>query len=103
MIHDWIFDDNLPAFLTTIGWIIGCELDNEERADITSGVAESDGDHDKWFQYELKGDSPARLELACDHGCGVVQVRIEVPQALEERVKLAIQIFNEYHVTRTPR
>jgi hypothetical protein len=99
VIADWIFEENLAAFLMTLGWIIGYEVEDEELAVIAYGISDSDGDHDRWYLHELIGNHRAQLMLACDQGCGVVQVRVDGPIELEPQVELAIQIFNRYHVS----
>ncbi len=95
MIADWIFESNLPAFLTVISWIAGYELAPDECAIIIKGAAESDSDRDDWFSWEFGG---IPIELGCDQGSGVVQVRIQSPQALSDQFRLATQIFSTFRL-----
>ncbi len=53
MIADWIIDDNLREFLEVLGWISQYDFSPDEIDIIAFGVAQSDGDRDRWYGWEF--------------------------------------------------
>jgi hypothetical protein len=98
MVADWIFDENLRPFLTALGWVVGYQFGTDDWEAISTGVRDSDGEADRWYEYEFPGQHPAKLLLACDPGTSVVQVRASVKDELEPQVRLAVSIFQRFHV-----
>src|SRR4051812_26294018 len=98
MVTDWIFDDNLKAFLTALGWIAGYPFGPDDWEAVSCGVRENDGDDERWFEYEFSGPHPAVIRLAPDSGTCVVRVQISTPAEVEPQVRLAVAIFQHFRI-----
>ena len=102
MLADWVFADNLRAFLTALGWFVGCSLDDEDWTAIHRRVEGTDEEAGPWFDYDFTGEHAASLRLAADPGASVIHVRIEVPAPAEPNVEAAISIFQHFRVRPGP-
>jgi hypothetical protein len=95
----WVYEDNLRAFLTVVGWIVGYSFDADDWFAVSSGVRESDAEANQWYEYELVGDHRAALRIGIDAGAEVVHVRCDVSPELQSQVRLASEIFAHFRVS----
>jgi hypothetical protein len=102
MVTDWVFDSNLRPFLTVLGWVTGYAFDANDWEAVAHGVRESDAEADRCYEYEFAGRTPARLRLGQDPGTSVVHVRVQVPAEVEPQVRVAVSIFQHFHIRDEP-
>ncbi len=98
MLADWVFADNLRAFLMALSWFLGHPFDDDNWTASHHGVEGTDEEAGRWFDYEFTGEHTARLRLAADRGTSVIHVRVEVPATAEPKVEAAISIFQHFRV-----
>jgi hypothetical protein len=98
MVADWIWQDNLEPFLTTLGWVVGYSIDEDDSQAIKTGLLETDGDLLRWCSYEFAAASIVKFKLAIDRGTEVLQVEVDSPTELEPRVEMAVAIFQHFHL-----
>jgi Fe-S-cluster containining protein len=96
LVADWLPEASLRAFLTTLGWVIGYDLGDDERGLICHSVADSDSNANRWYQHEFQGWRPARVQLARVPGIEVIRLRAEAPPEVEPQLRLALAIFQQY-------
>jgi Fe-S-cluster containining protein len=93
----WVIADNLLPFLTAVGWVVGHGFGPGDWEKVSGALPQTDAAADRWHVHAVAGGHRARVRLARDPE-GVVQVRLEVPREAEAQVKLAIAIFQRFHV-----
>jgi len=98
VVANWIFQDNLESFLTTLSWVVGYSIDDDDWQAIRTGLPETDGDLLRWFRYEFAGNQVIGFKLAVDRGTEVLQVIVDAPLELEPQVELAVAIFQHFHL-----
>jgi hypothetical protein len=99
MISDWIIDENLRAFLETLGRILDYQFGSDEIKAIELGARDADGDADRWYEFEIAGtQGKCDMRLARDSGTSVIQLRLNPPERATERVAVAVSIFQTYHI-----
>lgn len=98
MSADWIFDDNLKAFLTVLSWEAKYDADPDEFSIIELGVRETDAEAHRWYSYEFTGRDRIAFSLAVDPGASVVHVRFEAPAIIVPRIEATIAIFAHFIV-----
>jgi hypothetical protein len=92
----WISLDNLRPFVFFLADCIGYNLLAGELTAIQHGVADSDAESGKWYDYELVASSMIKLSLGHDPGTNVVHYRIEAESSVSERISVAADIMAEY-------
>ena len=98
MVADWIWQDNLEPFLTTLSWIVGYTIDDDDWQAIKTGLLETDGDLLRWCSYGFAGSNSVNFKLAVDRGTEVLQVEVDAPAEVEAQVELAFAIFQHFHL-----
>lgn len=96
---DWIYDENLAAFLDTLGYIVGYQFDPVEIEVIEEKVRGSDVDADRWFDYPLAGHKCAcELSLAQDYGGCVINVRLSLPESQCAQAEVALYMCQCFYL-----
>jgi hypothetical protein len=98
MVQDWILRQNLRAFLTAVSWVVGYPFGADDWAAIEHGVRESDDETGQRYEYTFAGQQAAKLLLARDPGTAVVHVRVEAAAEVEPQIRLALSIFQHFHI-----
>ncbi len=98
MVAGWILRDNLEPFLTTLSWVVGYSIDDDDWHAITTGLLETDGDLLRWCSYEFADDGVVKFNLAVDRGTEVMQVKVDAPIGFEPQVELAVAVFQHFHL-----
>lgn len=98
MIGSWVLEDNLRAFLTSLGWFVAYNFDPDDWQAIEAGLRNTDGDQGRWYEYEFHGKEVARLRLAKHPGSAVVAVEVEIDDRTRSRVEAAIAIFQHFEL-----
>jgi hypothetical protein len=98
ILADWISEENLRPFLTALSWIVRYRFDDGDWTAISLGVSDTNGDTDRWYDYEFAGELRAQMLLARDRGSGVIRLRLDVPHEAEESIKLALAIFQHFRI-----
>ena len=99
MVHNYVEPENLEAFLTVLGWIVGYKFDQHDWLAVKQGVSESNKDKDHWFDFRF-GELP--FSLAQEPGSMHVYVRIELPSDQEHKVNTAIEICQQFYLRLEP-
>jgi Fe-S-cluster containining protein len=94
----WVIAGNLLPFLTAVGWVVGYGFGPGDWETVSAAMPQTDATADRWHNYAFAGGHRAKVRLARDPDGGTVQVRLEVPKEVEAQVKLAIGIFQRFHV-----
>jgi hypothetical protein len=98
MVTDWIFEDNLRAFVLAIAQFAGYPFDEDDWLAIRSGIEGTDEEAGHRFDYEFPGRHVLRFWLARDPGTAVVHARVEAPPGVVPKVEAALQIFQFFHM-----
>ena len=98
MVADWIWQDNLEPFLTTLSWVVDYTIDDDDWQAIKTGLLETDGDLLRWCSYEFAGTSVMKFRIAVDRGTEVLQVEVDGLAELEARVEIAVAVFQNFHL-----
>src|SRR6478735_3511238 len=98
MVTGWILQDNLEPFLTTLGWIVGSSLDDDDWQAITTDLLDGGGG-----EYEFPGNRRMKLGISVDNNnTTLLQIAVDVPAELVSQVELAVSIFRHFQL-RNPR
>ena len=98
---NWIWYQNLKAFLETLALLAEYELSVDELDAIQLGVADSDTDAipERWYEYEFVGKYRVEFRIGQDQGTDVVILRLLVPPNLVDKVEVMLAIMNQYTLT----
>ena len=96
MVTDWIFEDNLRAFIVAIAQFAGYRLDQDDWLAIRSGIEGTDEEAGNWFDYEFPGWHGLRFWLARDPGTAVVHARVAAPLGSCPRSKPRFRSSNSF-------
>jgi hypothetical protein len=109
-LQDWIFAENLQAFVEVLAHLAGYTLYDEEYdwVAIEAGIPETDADEDKWYSYPLLGTHPLALDVARDLGSQVVSIRVrsdaaapaDLPAELAAQLHVLVLLCQSYILTR---
>ncbi len=91
---------NLIPWLEVLSGEIGYEFDSMDRDAFEGGIVDTDGENDRWFEYELAGRIKLPLSVAHDVGTEVILVRVACPPDFEPRVDTATEIAKEFKLQR---
>ena len=92
MYANWIAEFNLIAWLDVLSSIAGYDFDPWDRDAFEAGVANSDGEQNRWFEYKLAGRTTLDVKVAKDVGTEVILVQFDCPPDLEPKVDTATEI-----------
>jgi hypothetical protein len=98
MVAGSILPDNLEPFLTSLSWLVGYSIDEDDWQAINNDLLDGGGG-----SYQFAGNQTMNLEVAEDRDSGVMSVTVAVPQELEPQVELAIAIFKHFRLRKPPR
>lgn len=96
MYANWLFDFNLIAWLEVLSGIVGYEFSPWDRDAFEAGIADTDGEKDRWFEYKLAGRFTLDIKVAIDVGTEVLLVRVDCPPDLEPRIDTATEIAKTF-------
>ncbi len=102
MATEWLYRENLAAFISVLGWLAEYDTAPDELTAIDYGVRETNAEADQWYEYEFVGLHRIAFSLAADPGTSVVHVRIEAPTDLKPKIDMAIAIFAHFHLQQLP-
>lgn len=96
---DWLFEANLEAFCRILANVAGDEgYANEDGLAISTGLATTHSETERWYGFDFAGDPPIRLEIAREVGAGVVAVRVTGDAERLSALRLAVSICQEFRV-----
>ena len=101
-IANWIWLQNVRAFVDVLARLSGYELSEGEWDAIDSGVAVSDSDANppRWYSYSFEGKSKVKFDVGHDKGTNVVQIRLTAPDEIVPRIQTALELMNSYVLTK---
>jgi len=97
MVDGSILQDNLEPFLTTLSWLVGYSIDEDDWQAINNDLFDGGGG-----SYEFAGKQVMKFNVAVDRNTNVLKVSVALPGELDPQVELAIAIFQHFHL-RKPR
>ncbi len=95
---DWVFEENLKPWLEIVSKVVGCDFDDLDWDAVAAGITDSDAERSCWYEHPL-GEGPSHVKLARELGSAVVALKMVVPEATADRVKLAVLIAQTYRLT----
>jgi hypothetical protein len=98
MVAGWILQDNLEPFLTTLSWVVGYSIDDDDWQAINNDLLDGGGG-----SYEFAGHDELTFDIAIDSGSDVLKVTVDTPVELEPQVELAIAVFQQFHLRKLRR
>src|SRR6478735_4680153 len=96
MVTGWILQDNLEPFLTTLGWIVGSSLDDDDWQAITTDLLDGGGG-----EYAFDGGQKTTFSVAIGLDTSILNMKVDAPVELEPQMELAIAIFQHFHLRRS--
>ena len=93
MVAGQILNENLDQFVTTLSWIIGYSLDEDDRERINTDWLDGGGG-----SYEFVGNQKMTFGFSLDPKKEMVDVTVELPSEFEPQVELAIAIFQNFQL-----
>lgn len=93
MVTGQILNVNLDQFVTTLSWIIGYTLDEDDWARINTDWLDGGGGN-----YEFQGIQKMTFGFSVDPKKKVVNVTVMLPAELAPQVELAIAIFQHFEL-----
>ena len=93
MVAGTILQENLEPFLTTLSWLIGYSIDDDDWQAINNDLLDGGGD-----SYEFVGNQTMKVDLALEGNTDVIKVTAAVPEELESQVELAVAIFQNFRL-----
>jgi hypothetical protein len=93
MVAGRILQENLEPFLTTLSWLIGYSIDDDDWQAINNDLLDGGGD-----SYEFVGNQTIKVDLALEGNTEVIKVTATVPEELESQVELAVAIFQNFRL-----
>jgi hypothetical protein len=97
MVAGTILQDNLEPFLTTLSWLIGYSIDEDDWQAINNDLLDGGGG-----SYEFVGNQTMKFDVALDGNTSVMKVTVAVPEELESQVELAVAIFQQFRLRKHP-
>lgn len=79
----WILRQNLGAFVSLAGALLGAPADDHDLLAIETGLAGTDHDADRWFEYVLAGKREVWFRLALCRDGDVMMVRVSSTTSVE--------------------
>jgi hypothetical protein len=93
MVAGQILNENLDHFVTTLSWIIGYSLDEDDWERINTDWLDGGGG-----SYDFVGNHRMTFGFSVHPKKEMVDVTVELPAALESQVELAIAIFQHFQL-----
>ncbi len=93
MAADSILQDNLDPFLTTLSWLVGYTIGDDDWAAINNDLLDGGG-----ATCEFAGNHVLKVQACIERKTKFVEVSVEAPKELEPQVELAIAIFRHFHL-----
>jgi hypothetical protein len=100
MVENWIFEKNLKPFVEIVSRYASYQFDADDWIGISSGIAETDQERDRWFDYDFTAGRPVRLRFARDPGSSVLFIRASCDLETEKKIELLFDILSEYLLSR---
>ena len=97
---DWIFEENLRAWLEIVAGIVGYAFEAEDWDAVHFGLTGTDSEEGRWYRYPF-GETGVCAALARDPGTAVVACELDGVLAHQrDLVALAVSIAQQYQVDR---
>jgi hypothetical protein len=88
-----ILQQNLQPFLTTLSWLIGYSLGDDDWQAINNDLLDGGGG-----SYEFIGNQTLKFVVSLEEGTDLMKVTVDLPEELEFQVELAIAIFRHFRL-----
>jgi hypothetical protein len=97
-VANWIWRGNLRPFVDVLAWLSCYELSDGEWEALYLGVEESDSDANppRWYNCEFAGKHNVKVQIGHDRGTSVIQIRLQLPDVIAEKVSVALDLMNQY-------
>jgi hypothetical protein len=94
MVKGQIWQRNLEAFLTTLGWIVCYSVDKDDLDMINNDLLDGGGG-------ELKFDG-ATVSVSINSDTSLLDIAVNTTSDLEPQVELALTIFQHFELRKLP-
>jgi hypothetical protein len=99
MMKDWIWEENLEAFVQVTARLAAySSFDEDDWAAIQFGIRDTDVERDLWYEYSLPGVHSIKLKFARDIGTSVVFVCVEGDRELDGSLELVTNLCQDYRI-----
>jgi hypothetical protein len=99
MVADWIYEENLKPLLETVSGFVAYSFDESDWVAVSTGSLNTSDEKNEWYEYRLIGSQTVDVKIAADPGSCVVFVQLQGEPGIEEKIEVAISIFQQYEVT----
>src|SRR5206468_992400 len=98
----WIWEHNLRPMFEFTSILVGYDFDDADWDAITVGVADTEVEVQRWFEYPLKGQISLTLRVARDGGSNIVALETDgdADDVLEVRLETAAALMAHYRLLR---
>ena len=93
MVAGLILQGNLEPFLTTLSWLIGYSISEDDWQAITNDLLDGGGG-----SYEFAGNLTMKFDVVVERNTEVLRVAVDAPEELKSQVELAVAIFQHFHL-----
>ena len=102
-LHGWIWRSNLLPFLKMTSDFVRYSFGSEDEDAVLTGLADTDPEASRWFDYQLAGELPVTLGLS--GGEDVVLIDIDLDGLTERfvtQIGVLLDVFSVYRVSEQP-
>lgn len=102
-IATWVWRYNLDALLSELQTLSSDGLDEGVEKVLRDDIDASNTDIDppRWADVEFDGPNPIVARLGTDQGTDVLQVELKLPDELEVRARVILEMMAQYRLTRS--
>jgi hypothetical protein len=93
VVNGSIRQENLEPFVTTLSWLIGYTITDDDWQKIKDDLFDGSGG-----SYDFVGNQPLSFQVAIDRNSAMLKIAVFGPEALEPEVELAISIFHHFRL-----
>ncbi|WP_346320864.1 hypothetical protein [Chitinophaga sp. YIM B06452] len=96
---NWIWKDNLLAFLLILSDIASYSFDESDWEAVKCGLTGTSDEQNTWFDYVLAGNVVISIKLANDPEEDLIIYNLSYPDTLQEKLDLLENILSKFKLT----
>ena len=98
MVANWILVENVDPFLTTLSWLVGYSIDDDDWQAINNDLLDGGG-----VDCGFTGNQTIKVNVLIDRQTNTSKatVTVESPEDLEPQVDLVIAIFQNFQLRKS--
>ncbi len=96
-IDGWVWDENVHRLMRHLGHAVAYDFDDLDWGAVETGLASTDADQARWFDYPLVGERQVNVGLAREPDAHPVLVRVsgELDDVMVGRIETLIAVFSD--------